>query len=62
MFLLCNLQQNQCFHLQKQPSRSALSKKCSENMQQIYRGTPMPKCISCEATLSQSHFGMGVLL
>ena len=29
---------------QKQPSRGALSKRCSENMQQIYRRTPMMKC------------------
>ena len=25
-------------------SRGVLSKSCSENMQQIYRRTPMPKC------------------
>ena len=30
--------------LQKQPSRGVLIKRCSENMQQIYRRTPMPKC------------------
>ena len=29
---------------QKQPFRGALTKRCSENMQQIYRRTPMPKC------------------
>ena len=29
---------------QKQPSRGVLRKMCSENMQQIYRRTPMPKC------------------
>ena len=29
---------------QKQPSRDVLRKRCSENMQQIYRRTPMPKC------------------
>ena len=29
---------------QKQPSRGVLRKSCSENMQQIYRRTPMPKC------------------
>ena len=29
---------------QKQPLRGVLGKKCSENMQQIYRRTPMPKC------------------
>ena len=30
--------------LQRQPSRGVPSKICSENMQQIYRRTPMPKC------------------
>ena len=30
--------------VQKQPSRGALSKRCSKNMRQIYRRTPMPKC------------------
>ena len=29
---------------QKQPSRGVLRKRCSENMQQIYMRTPMPKC------------------
>ena len=29
---------------QEQPSRGVLKKRCSENMQQIYRRTPMPKC------------------
>ena len=29
---------------QKQPPRGVLSKKYSENMQHIYRRTPMPKC------------------
>ena len=29
---------------QKQPSRGVLRKRCSENMQQIYRVTFMPKC------------------
>ena len=28
----------------KQPSIGALTKSCSENMQQTYRRTPMPKC------------------
>ena len=28
----------------KQLSRGVLKKRCSENMQQIYRRTPMPKC------------------
>ena len=30
--------------LQKQPPRGFLKKRCSENMQQIYRRTPMPTC------------------
>ena len=29
---------------QKQPSRGVLRKSCSEDMQQIYRRTTMPKC------------------
>ena len=38
----------QCFksrkHIQKQSPRGVLSKRCSENMRQIYRRTLMPKC------------------
>ena len=30
--------------LQKQPPRGVSRKSCSENMQQIYMRTPMPKC------------------
>ena len=30
--------------IQKQPSRGVHRKRCSENMQQIYWRTPMPKC------------------
>ena len=29
---------------QKQPPRGVLKKRCSENIQQIYRRTPIPKC------------------
>ena len=29
---------------QKQPSRGVLKKRCSEDMQQIYRRIPIPKC------------------
>ena len=43
---------------QKQPSRGVLRKRCSENMQQIYK-TP---CRSVMATLLKLHFGMDVLL
>ena len=31
-------------YLHKQPFRGVLKKSCSENMQQIYRRTPTPKC------------------
>ena len=31
-------------HVEKQPSGGIFSKKCSENMHQIYRRPPMPKC------------------
>ena len=30
--------------LQKQPFRAVFRERCSENMQQIYRRTPIPKC------------------
>ena len=33
-----------CYEVQKQPPRGVPRKRCSENMQQIYRRTPMPKC------------------
>ena len=39
---------------QKQPPAGVPRKRCSENMQQIYRRTPMSNL--------KSHFGMGVLL
>ena len=31
-------------NFQKKPSRGVPIKSCSENMQQIYKRTPMPKC------------------
>ena len=31
------------FNLQKQPLRDVLTKRCSENMQQIYKRTPMSR-------------------
>ena len=33
-----------CGTKQKQPSRDVLIKRCSENIQQIYKKTLMPKC------------------
>ena len=44
---LCSHNQNMVvsvYHYQKQPPRGVPRKKCSENMQQIYRRTTMPKC------------------
>ena len=34
------------FKLQKQPSRGVLRKRCSENMQQIFKKTPFPRITS----------------
>ena len=42
--VLKTLSENTYFYIEKQPSRGVLSKRCSENMLQIYRKTPMPKC------------------
>ena len=42
---------------QKQPSIDVLRERCSENMQQIYRRTPMSKC-----EFNKLHFSMGALL
>ena len=41
--LFCILQNTEV-DVKKQPFRGVLSKKCFENIQQIYRKTPMPKC------------------
>ena len=40
-FLIAILTNN---YNQEQPPRGVLSRRCSENMQQIYRRTPMLKC------------------
>ena len=37
--------------IQKQPPRGVLRKRCSENIQQIYRRTPMLKCHFNKAAL-----------
>ena len=42
MTLVCNSDSSGYF--QKQPFRNVLEERCSENMQQIYRRTPMPNC------------------
>ena len=50
IFLMKNINKNL-----KQPSRGVLKKRCSENMQQIYKRTPMSKCDFNKAT-KQSNF------
>ena len=45
----------QMWKIQKQPSRSILRKRCSENMQQIYRRKPMVKC-DFNKTVLQLHW------
>ena len=40
---------------QKQPPRGVPRKSCSENMQQIYRRTPMPKCDFNKVVLQLRH-------
>ena len=47
--------------IRKQPSRGVSAKRCSENMQESYRKTPMQKCDFNKIAL-QSHFHMGVVL
>ena len=49
------------FTFQKHSTRAALIKRCSKNIHQVYRRTPMPK-YDFKATLLKSHIGMGVLL
>ena len=61
------------FIVRKHPSRGVLIKSCSDNMQQIYKRTSMPRFDFNKvalhlywnrtlATLLKSHFGMDVLL
>ena len=47
--------------VQKQPSRGVLRKRCSENIQQICKRKPMPKCNFNRGGL-KSHFRIGDLL
>ena len=64
VFVQCQIlskSQSRKYVIQKQPSRGVSRKTCSENMQQIYRRTSMPKC-DFKTTLLKSHFGMDVLL
>ena len=49
LFFPCTL--NDWSNLQKQPPRGVPRKRCSENMQQTYRRTPMPKCDLNKVTL-----------
>ena len=45
---------------QKQPPRVVLRKRCFENMQQIYRRTPMPKFFSCEVKFYEMIYKINV--
>ena len=49
------------FYRQKQTSRRVLSKRCSENMQQIYRRTPTPKCDFNKITLRYGYSPVNLL-
>ena len=67
--LSLNVDKTKWLLFQKLPPRGALRKRCSENMQQIYRGILMPKCdfnkVAKQVAKLQScksHFGMGVFL
>ena len=43
-YIFTNLSYKTFFKVQKQPPRGVLMKKCSENMQQMYKRTLTPKC------------------
>ena len=45
--------------LQKQPTRGVLKKRCSENMQQIYRSTPMPNCDFNKVAIQEEKWFLG---
>ena len=47
--------------LQKQPTRGVSRKRCSENMQQIYRKAPMPKCDFNKIALRHGCFPVSLL-
>ena len=43
VYIMSSDSKNYCYY-KRQPFKGVLIKRCSENMQQIYRTTPMPKC------------------
>ena len=53
-------------YFDKQPSRGVLIERCSENMQQIYRRTPTPKCdfneVAKQLFRNHTYFSMRVHL
>ena len=50
-------------YIPQQPPKGVLRQGCSENMQQFYRRTPMPKCdFNKVAKQLKSYFCMGVFL
>ena len=60
LMFLGDIEREQRYEMQKQPFRGVLRERCSENMQQIYKWTSIPKS-DLIAILFKSHFGMGVL-
>ena len=51
----CVFEYNQCKKQQKQPPSGVPRKRCSENMQEMYRRTPMPKCDFNKVAVALSH-------
>ena len=53
-------------YFDRQPSRGVLIERCSENMQQIYRRTPTPKCdfnkVAKQLFRNHTYFSMRVHL
>ena len=63
IFLKCDIPNNseKKMNHQKQPSRGVLRKRCSENMQQIYRRTPSKCSFNIEMTLRHGCFAVNLL-
>ena len=54
----CDVEENALckpFSHQKQPFRGVLRKRCSKNIQQIYRRIPMPKCDFNKIEIARRH-------
>ena len=56
--VLNQLSNNPCYYnspIQKQPPKGVLEKRCSENMQQIYRRAHMPNCDFNKVAIALRH-------